>query len=216
VKPFAEYRHADLLPEAEVLGSLPFPLNFSSILRRGPQGHIRIYGKLSWVAEFGTRRLGQSNANRLLAFKLSGALNFGRLRGRRPVSSPVTGHLHRQFQPAPNANFVEGAAEVVFSHRFGGADDLSDFAVGQTLPQQNGDLNFFWSTALAGYPDCIPCLSRMAMASFCRFAAIPDSSAQEQCAQVLLNGARADVELARNFVVARSLDQQIQHLLVGG
>jgi hypothetical protein len=51
---------------------------------------------------------------------------------------------------------------------------------------------------------------------FYPFAAIPDSGAQKQRAQVLLNGARADVELARNFLVAASLDQQIQHLLVAG
>jgi hypothetical protein len=88
---------------------------------------------------------GNQNANRLRAFKLLGAWSFGRFRGRRPVSSAVAGYVHSQFQPAPNGKFVEGAAEVVFDHLFGGADDLSDFAVGQTLPHQNGDLNFFWS-----------------------------------------------------------------------
>jgi hypothetical protein len=53
----------------------------------------------------------------------------------------------------------------------------------------------------------------------CQFhalAALSDSSPQEQCAQVLFYGARADLELARNFLVTAALYEQVQDLLVTG
>jgi hypothetical protein len=43
---------------------------------------------------------------------------------------------------------------------------------------------------------------------------IPNSGAQKKRAQMLLHGARADAQLARDFLVAAALDQQIQHLLI--
>jgi hypothetical protein len=42
------------------------------------------------------------------------------------------------------------------------------------------------------------------------------SGAQEQCAQVLLHGARADVQAAGNFFVAASLREQAENLLIAG
>ena len=70
------------------------------------------------------------------------------LRG--PILSAVAGHVHGQLQTAPDTDFVECATQVVLDHLFAGADDFSDFAVGQTLPYQDRDLNFFRGEALAG------------------------------------------------------------------
>jgi hypothetical protein len=46
------------------------------------------------------------------------------------------------------------------------------------------------------------------------FAAVCDSGPQEQCSQVLLYRARADVELFCDFLVAAPLHQQVENLLV--
>jgi hypothetical protein len=43
-----------------------------------------------------------------------------------------------------------------------------------------------------------------------------DTCAQKQSAQVLFHGPRADVQVARDFLVTASLHQQTQHLLVSG
>ena len=51
---------------------------------------------------------------------------------------------------------------------------------------------------------------------FHALAAIANSGTQEKRAQVLLHGAWADVQLARNFLVAAGLDQRKQNLLVAG
>jgi len=59
---------------------------------------------------------------------------------RRPGLSAVTGHVHGQFQAAPNAQFVEGAAQVVFDDLLAGADDAADLAVGQAVAGQPADL----------------------------------------------------------------------------
>jgi hypothetical protein len=45
-------------------------------------------------------------------------------------------------------------------------------------------------------------------------AAVLDAGAQKQGPQVLFHSARADVQLSRNFLVAASLDQELQHLLI--
>src|ERR1017187_8566591 len=47
----------------------------------------------------------------------AGALGLGR-----PILSAVAGHVHRQFQPAPDTNFVERATQMVLDHLFAGAD----------------------------------------------------------------------------------------------
>src|SRR6266700_4820923 len=46
------------------------------------------------------------------------------------------------------------------------------------------------------------------------FATLLDSSPQEQSTKVLLHGARADVELGRDFLVAAALHQQLQYILI--
>jgi hypothetical protein len=48
------------------------------------------------------------------------------------------------------------------------------------------------------------------------FPAIADSGAQKQRAQMLFDGAWADIKLARNFFVAATEDEQIQNLLIAG
>src|SRR5579863_1778530 len=45
-------------------------------------------------------------------------------------------------------------------------------------------------------------------------ASLTNSGPQKQRAQMLLNGARADVELPRDLFVAAALHQQVQHLLI--
>jgi len=61
----------------------------------------------------------------------------------------MTGHVHGKLQAAPDANFVKGAAQVVLDDLFAGAKDLPDFAIGHAFPDQNCDLDFFRSEALA-------------------------------------------------------------------
>jgi hypothetical protein len=48
------------------------------------------------------------------------------------------------------------------------------------------------------------------------FAAVPDSGTQEQSTQMLLHGARTDVELIGNFLVAATLNQEFENLFVAG
>jgi hypothetical protein len=45
-------------------------------------------------------------------------------------------------------------------------------------------------------------------------APIADSSAKKEGSQVLLYGAWANAQLAGDFLIAASLDQQVEHLLV--
>jgi hypothetical protein len=80
----------------------------------------------------------------------------------------VAGHIHGQFQTAPDTNLVERAAQMVLDHLFAGADDLADLAVGQTFLDQNRDLNFFGGKALAWGHDWASSLVKIAMASFTR------------------------------------------------
>jgi hypothetical protein len=98
---------------------------------------------------------------------------------------PVAGNVHGQFQAAPDTQFVECATQMALDHRFGRANDLPDFAIRKPLPNEKRDLNFF-----------------------------ADARAQKQGAQVLFYGAATKVELARNFLVAAALREQVQNLLV--
>src|ERR1700688_4546354 len=43
-----------------------------------------------------------------------------------------------------------------------------------------------------------------------------NTCAQKKCAQMLFDGARADAQMARDFLVAASLNEQTQYLLVSG
>src|SRR6266567_5565419 len=86
----------------------------------------------------------------------------------RPFLSAVTGDIHGQFEAAPDADFVKCAAQMILDHLFAGANNLADFAVGQTFPDQDRDLNFFRGKALARCHDCAPSFVNTAMASFTR------------------------------------------------
>ena len=55
----------------------------------------------------------------------------------------MAGNLHGQFQAAPDTQFVECATQMALDHRFGGANDLPDFAIRKPLPNEKRDLNFF-------------------------------------------------------------------------
>ena len=44
----------------------------------------------------------------------------------RPALPAVAGHIHGQFQPAPDAQLVESRAQMVLDDLFAGADDLAD------------------------------------------------------------------------------------------
>src|ERR1022692_287064 len=57
---------------------------------------------------------------------------------------------------------------MVLDDLFAGADDFADFAIGKTFPDQNCDLNFFRSEALAGCHACASSLVNTAIASFTR------------------------------------------------
>src|SRR5258708_8037587 len=85
------------------------------------------------------------------------------LRLLQPVLAPVTGHVHGKFEPAPDAQLVEGAAQMVLDDLLGGAHELANFAVGKTLPHQGGNLNFFWGQALARHHDFISACSKAAV-----------------------------------------------------
>jgi hypothetical protein len=61
----------------------------------------------------------------------------------------MAGQVHSQFQPTPDAKFVKCAALVILDYLFAGADDLADFAIGQTFPDQNRNLTFPWVETLA-------------------------------------------------------------------
>src|SRR5258708_4000527 len=141
------------------------------------------------------------------------------LRLLQPVLAPVTGHVHGKFEPAPDAQFVEGAAQMVLDDLLGGAHELANFAVGQTLPHQGGNLNLFWGQTFARHHDFISACSKAAVARRARFFCAPESgmaASVKKRAQVLLHGARADTQLARDFFVAATLDQQVQDLLIAG
>jgi hypothetical protein len=94
---------------------------------------------------------------------------------------------------------------MVLDHLFAGADDFTDFAIGETLPHQNRDLDFFRSKALARGL----LLAENRNGQLHPLAAFVDSGAQKQSAQVLLYRARTDVELACNFLVAAALHEQV-------
>lgn len=68
----------------------------------------------------------------------AGALGFDR-----PVLTAVAGYIPGQFQTAPDIQRVERRAQVILDDLLAGADDLSDFAMGQPLPDEDRNLNFF-------------------------------------------------------------------------
>src|ERR1700722_1920848 len=88
---------------------------------------------------------------------------------RSPVLASMAGDIHRKFQPAPNAQFVEDAAQMILDDLLAGSHDLADFAIGQPLPDQGCDVGFLGSKLLSWHHDLTSSsLVNMAMASFTR------------------------------------------------
>src|SRR5258708_35282498 len=83
----------------------------------------------------------------------------------KPVLAPVTGHVHGKSEPAPDAQFVEGAAQMVLEDLLGGTHEPANLAVGKTLPHQGGNLNFFWGQTFARHHDFPSACSKAAVAS---------------------------------------------------
>ena len=51
-----------------------------------------------------------------------------------PGGAAMAGHIESEFEAGPDAEFVEGGAQVVLDHLFAGGEDAGDIPVGQTLP----------------------------------------------------------------------------------
>jgi hypothetical protein len=46
-----------------------------------------------------------------------------------PVLSATAGHVHCQFQPAPDSKLVKRSVPMVLDHWFAGADDLANVPI---------------------------------------------------------------------------------------
>jgi len=101
-----------------------------------------------------------------------------------------------------------------FDHLLGATDDASNFAVGQTLPNQDGNLNLFRSQALASSHDWASSLLNMAMASFTRFRPSRMPAHRNHVLKCCLTVRGADVQLAGDLLVAAALYEQVQYLLI--
>src|SRR5579864_2066512 len=86
----------------------------------------------------------------------------------RPIAASVAGDIHGKFQPAPDSYLVKYAPQMVFDHLLAGTDDFTDLAVGQALPNQNGNLHFFRRKVFARGHDWGSSLEKIAVASFTR------------------------------------------------
>jgi hypothetical protein len=62
-----------------------------------------------------------------------------------PMLTAVAGHVHGQLEAAPDSHLVEGAAQVILDNLLRGTQELANFAVGETLPNQGSHLRFLWS-----------------------------------------------------------------------
>ena len=56
----------------------------------------------------------------------------------------MTRNIKSQFEPGPDTELVEWSAQIGFDHLLSSADQDCDLAVGQTLPNISGDLNFLF------------------------------------------------------------------------
>jgi len=65
---------------------------------------------------------------------------YGTFRLFQPVLPAVAGNIHCELKPAPDAEFVEGAAQVILNNLLGRSHKLADFAIGKALPDQGGHL----------------------------------------------------------------------------
>src|ERR1039458_1879427 len=115
---------------------------------------------------------------------------------RRSVSvslfSAMAGHVHCQFQPTPDSEFVKCTAQMVLDHLFAGADDLANFAIGQAFPDQNRNLTFLWVETGARCHDLTFVFVNIA-GQLHPFTSVEDSGSQKQHAKVLFYGARTDI-----------------------
>src|SRR5215470_11689734 len=81
----------------------------------------------------------------------------------------MAGNVHGQFQATPDPKLVKRAAQMVLNDLLAGTNNSSNLAVGQTLPNQDGNLNLFRGEALTRSHDRASSLLNIAMASFTRF-----------------------------------------------
>ena len=57
----------------------------------------------------------------------------------------MTGNIECQFEPRPDAEFVERGSQVVLHHLLAGSECAGNIPVGKTLPNQGRDLDLFRS-----------------------------------------------------------------------
>lgn len=55
----------------------------------------------------------------------------------------VTGNIHCQFEAAPDAQLVEGAAQMIFHDLFGSSRQVANLAIRQPPPNEAGNLDLF-------------------------------------------------------------------------
>jgi hypothetical protein len=67
----------------------------------------------------------------------------------RPISAPVAGHIHCEFQASPDSQLVECAAQMILDDLLGGSHESPDLTIRQALPNLLRDLNFFFGSAFA-------------------------------------------------------------------
>ena len=77
-----------------------------------------------------------------LRFTLSAAARPGETGRSASSSQPaaVAGYIHGQLEPAPDTQFIEGAAQVILDDLLRCARQLADFTIGEPLPDQRGHL----------------------------------------------------------------------------
>lgn len=72
-----------------------------------------------------------------------------------PLHPSVIRNIEGEFQPGPNAQLVERAAQIIFDDLFGGTHALSNFAVGESFPNQLRNLYFPAGQSIPGRHDFI-------------------------------------------------------------
>jgi hypothetical protein len=59
------------------------------------------------------------------------------------LAPPWEASVQGEFQTGPDAQLVEGRAEMILDYLFAGPNYADDIVVCETLPNQGGDLYFF-------------------------------------------------------------------------
>jgi hypothetical protein len=96
----------------------------------------------------------------------------------------MVGYIHCQFQPSPDSKFVKCSAQMILDYLFAGADDLADFTIGKTLPDQKRNLIFPRVEALTKCRDNISVFVSIA-SQLHTFRSLTDSRSQKHHTQVL-------------------------------